>query len=259
MKNWKQFTFVAIIAIVGIIIGFIACDNDNDNDNETTHVHQWGAWSITKAATCTDEGEETRVCTLDATHKETKLIAIDPNTHLWGNWTVTTPATATAEGVETRTCLYNSEHKDIRPIEQTEPTKKDFPVSFDFKIADVSTIREAIIQDKRTNCGSASLEEIKVNDKDVVTIIKEAIMGAFNTVADTNIRKNRFRNVFNVEGGVTIYVENTATAYKMKATDVNSIYFHIDYLKSSPADIQQNIFDAVSAMNGNTELPYNAE
>jgi len=31
MKNWKQFTFVAIIAIVGIIIGFIACDNGNGN------------------------------------------------------------------------------------------------------------------------------------------------------------------------------------------------------------------------------------
>ena len=240
MKNWKQFTFVAIIAIVGIIIGFMACDN---NENETTHVHQFGTeWKK-------DATQHWHECSCGE--------KADIANHTWA-WTVTTPASPTEDGEETRTCSACGE-KETRPIEQTEPTKKNFPVSFDFKMADVSTIREAIIQDKRTNCGSASLEEIKVNDKDVVTIIEEAVMGAFNTVADTNIRKNRFRNVFNVEGGVTVYVENIATAYKMKATDVNSIYFHIDYLNSSPTDIQQNIFDAVSAMNGNTELPYNAE
>jgi hypothetical protein len=33
MKNWKQFTFMAIIAIVGIIMGFVACDNDNGNND----------------------------------------------------------------------------------------------------------------------------------------------------------------------------------------------------------------------------------
>jgi len=33
MKNWKHWAFVAVIAIVGIIMGFVACDNDN---NKTT-------------------------------------------------------------------------------------------------------------------------------------------------------------------------------------------------------------------------------
>jgi hypothetical protein len=31
MKNWKHWTFAAIIAICGIIFGFIACDHDNGN------------------------------------------------------------------------------------------------------------------------------------------------------------------------------------------------------------------------------------
>ena len=35
MKNWKQFTFVAVIAIVGIIIGFMACDNGGNNNPKT--------------------------------------------------------------------------------------------------------------------------------------------------------------------------------------------------------------------------------
>ena len=218
MKNGKHWAFVAVIAIVGIIIGFMACDKDNGT---TTHTHEW-------------------------------------------EWKVTTPATATADGVETETCKTCGETRGTRPIERTEPAKKNFTVSFDFKNTDGSSaIRESIIKDKRTNCGSKNLEEIKVKvgdeDKTIIAIIEDAIMGAFNTVATTNLQKNRFRNVFNVEGGVTIYVENISSAYKMKATDVNTIYLHIDYLKGSSMDIQQNIFDAVSAMNGNTPLPYNAE
>jgi Listeria-Bacteroides repeat domain (List_Bact_rpt). len=35
MKNWKQFTFVAFIVIVGVIIGFMACDSSGNNDPET--------------------------------------------------------------------------------------------------------------------------------------------------------------------------------------------------------------------------------
>jgi len=31
MKNWKHWAFMAVIAIVGIIIGFMACDNGNGN------------------------------------------------------------------------------------------------------------------------------------------------------------------------------------------------------------------------------------
>jgi len=112
MKNWKQFTFMAIIAIVGIIIGFVACNNDN----ETTHVHQWGDWTVTTVPTCSTEGIKTRVCTLDATHKETQPIAIDPNAHQWGEWTKTKDPSYTEDGEETRICAHNSAHKETRPI-----------------------------------------------------------------------------------------------------------------------------------------------
>jgi len=33
MKNWKHWAFVAVIAIVGIIMGFAACDNDNGKND----------------------------------------------------------------------------------------------------------------------------------------------------------------------------------------------------------------------------------
>lgn len=72
MKNWKQFTFVAIIAIVGIIVGFMACDNDNGK--VTTHVHEWGDWTITKAPTVIAEGEQEKTCATCGA-KETQPIA----------------------------------------------------------------------------------------------------------------------------------------------------------------------------------------
>ena len=218
MKNWKQFTFVAIIAIVGIIIGFMACDKDNGT---TTHTHEW-------------------------------------------EWIVTTPATATADGVETETCKTCGETRGTRPIERTEPAKKNFTVSFDFQNqTDPSFRYEVAIVDKRTACGSADLENVKVGSKDIITIIEEAIMGAFNSGIGPSgsAMRGRFRDVFNITGGVTIYVDNPTTAYKIKATDNKSIYFYIDYLKSSPTDIQQNIVNAVNAMAGynGATLPYNAE
>ena len=37
--------------------------------------HDYGEWNVTKAATCTVEGEKTRVCSRDASHKETEVIS----------------------------------------------------------------------------------------------------------------------------------------------------------------------------------------
>jgi len=39
------------------------------------HVHTWGAWAVTTQATCSSPGVETRTCTQDASHKETRAIA----------------------------------------------------------------------------------------------------------------------------------------------------------------------------------------
>ncbi|MDR2717219.1 MAG: hypothetical protein LBB89_04025 [Treponema sp.] len=104
------------------------------------------------------------------------------------------------------------------------------------------------------------MENVKVDNKSIITIIEEAVNGAFNNVATSGPQRNRFRTVFGVDGGVTIYVDNPETFYKIKALDKSTIYFHIDYLKSSPSDIQQKVFDAVTAMNdGGDALPYNAE
>ena len=83
--------------------------------------HNWGEWSVTKAATCETAGTETRVCANDASHTETRTIAkIDH-----------TPAAAVRENVKAATCTvagsYDSVVKcsvcsvEISRIKQTIP------------------------------------------------------------------------------------------------------------------------------------------
>ena len=65
--------------------------------------HAWSEWTETTAPTCTDKGEETRICT--------KECGVEPETrevpalgHDWGNWVTTIEPTTDAKGEERRDC-----------------------------------------------------------------------------------------------------------------------------------------------------------
>jgi hypothetical protein len=80
-------------------------------DPDPAHEHQWGAWSVTTAATCSATGVETRTCELDPSHTETQTIAIDPNAHVPGsNSTITKAATCTEDGIASGICALNPSH-----------------------------------------------------------------------------------------------------------------------------------------------------
>ena len=68
--------------------------------------HTWGEWTVTKAATCTEDGEESRTCSVCG---ETESNVIEKIPHNWGEWTVTKEATCTEEGSRTRTCSVGGE------------------------------------------------------------------------------------------------------------------------------------------------------
>ena len=63
--------------------------------------HAWSDWTQTKAPTCTEKGEEERVCSVCG-EKETR--PVEKLSHAWGEWTQTKAPTCNAEGEETRTC-----------------------------------------------------------------------------------------------------------------------------------------------------------
>lgn len=63
--------------------------------------HQFGDWTITMIPTCTEKGEETRVCSKCGASEKRD---VDPLGHKWDDGVVTTIPTVEAKGVKTFTC-----------------------------------------------------------------------------------------------------------------------------------------------------------
>ena len=101
-----------------------------NGDNQTVSVSASGAtvkcshsnakWVVTKNATCTEKGSETRECSCG--DKSTHEIALAD--HNFGDWKVITEATETAKGLKERVCKVcgKKETKDIAKIVANEST-----------------------------------------------------------------------------------------------------------------------------------------
>jgi hypothetical protein len=172
--------------------------NNNANSNIVTavfdnnHVHRWSNWSVITHATCSDEGLETRVCTLDATHKENRIIPINPNAHNWEQlegipstctlegsgkrkckicgitetgslsalghdwsaWTATMPITSITEVTETRICSRDSSHKETRTktlqnyLSDLPTNTATSPYIIKLDVSDLSDVNAALVKDK---------------------------------------------------------------------------------------------------------------
>jgi uncharacterized protein (TIGR02145 family)/uncharacterized repeat protein (TIGR02543 family) len=94
----------------------------NFGDNITVHTtvyaqweddHDYGNWMETTAPTCTTAGVDTRTCSRDQNHKDTRPVAIVPTAHNFdyaGVWQVTTAASETKSKIETEICSHNDDH-----------------------------------------------------------------------------------------------------------------------------------------------------
>ena len=80
--------------------------------------HEWGDWTVTKEATCIENGEETRTCSVCGEKQTRETEKVD---HVWGEWKVTKEATCTEEGEETRECSVCGE-KETRKIDKIDHT-----------------------------------------------------------------------------------------------------------------------------------------
>jgi len=107
----RQIVVCGLIAAILVLV-LIACP---ESESEPEHVHQWGEWSITTPATCITVGEKTRTCTIDATHKETEEIPVNPDAHNY-QWEVKITATCKSEGEEAGICTRDLTHKTTRII-----------------------------------------------------------------------------------------------------------------------------------------------
>ena len=82
-----------------LALAFTACTGQKG-----PHIHQWGDYEPAIIATCTAEGAETRICSLDRSHTETRIVGIYPAAHDWGGWTEITAPACEEPGEGTRTC-----------------------------------------------------------------------------------------------------------------------------------------------------------
>lgn len=90
--------------------------------------HTWGEWVVTKEATCTEEGERTRKCTVKGCGKtETEVIPMTE--HTYGDWTQSKAPTCTEPGEETRTCVCG--HVETREIPATGHSHGDWEYDAD--------------------------------------------------------------------------------------------------------------------------------
>ncbi|MDO5549486.1 MAG: leucine-rich repeat domain-containing protein [Eubacteriales bacterium] len=81
--------------------------------NEPPHEHQYEESTITKAATCTEDGVRTDTCSCGATKSE----IIPATGHAYGAWVVTTAPTCTDKGEETRICQNDNRHQETRSVD----------------------------------------------------------------------------------------------------------------------------------------------
>ena len=90
-----------------------------------SHTHTWGEWTVTKKATCKENGTRTRTCT-SCGKKETESIP-KSTAHKFGDWEVVKEATCTKGGKEKCYCKLCGASK-TRDIEKLGHSFSDFRI-----------------------------------------------------------------------------------------------------------------------------------
>ena len=111
----KQMKVLGVIAIA-LTLGLTACGGGG-NAKSSSHKHTWGDYTVIKAATCTEDGSEERVCS-GCGEKQTKVIKA---AHTWGEWETVVAATCQAEGSEKRVCSV-CQAEDTRVTDKVDHT-----------------------------------------------------------------------------------------------------------------------------------------
>ncbi len=84
------------------------CGEELSRETKTVEAlgHDWGKWTVTTEPTCTEKGEETRVCAHDEEHVETREIEALGHDYKLSGWTWTGFGAAAV----TFTCSHDEEH-----------------------------------------------------------------------------------------------------------------------------------------------------
>ena len=127
----KQIKLLGILAIA-LSLGLAACNGGNggeggeggetpisqpSGESEKCKSHKWGDWEVTKAKTCTEDGEQKRTCTVCGEVQTKKINA----GHEYGEWETVTPSTCAVQGDAKRVCTVCG-HEDTKKLDLVDHT-----------------------------------------------------------------------------------------------------------------------------------------
>ncbi|MDE7395325.1 MAG: leucine-rich repeat domain-containing protein [Clostridiales bacterium] len=115
--------FILICIATPLIVALVVYGKNDDGRNACAAGHTYGEWTVDTLATCTEDGAQSRTCSVCA-YKETQ--SISATGHTYGLWTENTPATCTADGEKMHTCSVCS-HEETVTILATGHTTRYYP------------------------------------------------------------------------------------------------------------------------------------
>lgn len=103
--------FSAILLICAVLL--CGCSEQTQiqeqeqESKQEEHIHEYGEWETTKAATCTENGAKERFCSCGDKQEQT----VPALNHTWGDWTVTKESTCAEQGEKEQICSACGEKK----------------------------------------------------------------------------------------------------------------------------------------------------
>ena len=111
------------------------CESWTEAKYHNAGEHFWSNWTVSKEATCKEDGEKTRICQ-NCGKKETRTISKETVAHTYtDNWTVSKIATCAEDGEEERFCTVCGEGRETRTI-----SKETVPHTYEVKTVNVELV-----------------------------------------------------------------------------------------------------------------------
>ena len=152
----KKLALILLVCVLATAL--IACGEtpapDPIPDPQPDHTHAFGAWEVTKEATCKEAGEKTCTCSCGETQREPL-----PKTseHTFGAWVETKAPTTEEKGEEKRTCSVCGE-EESREIPKVDP---DHTHAFGaWEVTKEATCKEAGEKTRTCSCGETQREPL---------------------------------------------------------------------------------------------------
>ena len=142
--NQKQNRMLQLFVLIALVLAMTLIMSSCSN----AHVHSFGEWTITKLPSCTEAGEQERLCTCGEKQTQT----IPAKGHQFGEWKTVKNATCTESGEQERYCECGE-----KQVQAVSPKGHSFG---EWKIVKNASCTESGEQERYCNCGERQNQSV---------------------------------------------------------------------------------------------------